>query len=80
MCQAAATEAAMVGVPQLLAMLVVDGGTSVINVAGPVPKLLNGLVVSVPPELVSPSALFHVVVTVIILGEALLFTFKATRM
>jgi hypothetical protein len=72
------TDAAIVGVPQVLAMCVVEGGTTVINVAGPVPKLLNGLVVSVPPEFVSPSALFHSVVTVITDGDAFEFTLNDT--
>jgi hypothetical protein len=40
-----------VGVPQLLVKNVVLGGTNLHNTVGAVPKLLNGELVAVPPEI-----------------------------
>jgi hypothetical protein len=68
---------AIVGVPQLLVRVAVDGGINLHNTAGAVPKLTYGLAVSDPPEIlaVDPATavplLLHVVTKVNVVRPAL---------
>ena len=67
--------AAIVGVPQVSLRKVELGGNSVTTVAGAVPKVVNGELVAVPPEITSddpiadPPGSFQVVVRINCVSE-----------
>ena len=72
--------------PQLLVKYVVSGGKYVTKVAGAVPNELNGLVVSLPPEMASvepvpePPGSTQVVTSVITVGVETLSTWPVKLM